>query len=256
MGAKTAMVVALRRRVPIANLIPVDNAPVDAALKGDFGKYVQAMRRIENTLGITKQSQADKILQHYEGNLPIRQFLLTNLVWDKENGRQKFRVPLKYLASALDNMADFPYKDPEEARYEGRTLFVRGTKSRYVADEVLPIIGRFFPKFQVVDIEAGHWLISEQPEEFRKGVSASSCELGTEANVRCSCRGIPTRWRLMTDMLWLHRKYSSRVVRLLMFEQHGWLLASKVVAPCSVQHQGSRSWIVSANVDRTICDSG
>ena len=35
MGAKTAMTVALRRRVPIANLIPVDNAPVDAALVAD-----------------------------------------------------------------------------------------------------------------------------------------------------------------------------------------------------------------------------
>ena len=167
MGAKTAMVVALRQRVNIGALIPVDNAPVDAALKSDFGKYVQGMRRIEDA-GIKKQSEADAILKDYEEALPIRQFLLTNL-HRMPDGMQKFRVPLKYLANALDNMADFPFKDPEDARYEGPTLFVRGTKSRYIADEMLPIIGRFFPKFECRDVEAGHWLISEKPEEFRRG---------------------------------------------------------------------------------------
>lgn len=41
--------------------------------------------------------------------------------------------------------------------------------SKYVPDEVLPLIGEFFPRFHLVDIEAGHWLISEQPEAFRQG---------------------------------------------------------------------------------------
>jgi hypothetical protein len=34
---------------------------------------------------------------------------------------------------------------------------------------VLPIIGQFFPRFRLADIDAGHWLISEQPEAFRQG---------------------------------------------------------------------------------------
>ncbi|KAK4539991.1 hypothetical protein LTR36_009889 [Oleoguttula mirabilis] len=168
MGAKTAMVVALRQRVPIANLIPVDNAPVDAALKSDFGKYVQGMRRIEEA-GVKRQSEADDILKEYEESLPIRQFLLTNLVRTPE-GTHKFRIPIKYLANSLNNMADFPCKDPDEARFGGPTLVVRGTKSHYVADEMLPIVGRFFPKFEVVDIESGHWVTTEKPEEFRKAV--------------------------------------------------------------------------------------
>lgn len=167
MGAKTAMAVALRKRSPIAGMISVDNAPVDAALKSDFGKYVQGMRRIEDA-SVTKQSEADAILQDYEEALPIRQFLLTNL-YRAPDGTQKWRIPIKYLASALDNMADFPFKDPEEARFNGPTLFVRGTKSHYVADEMLPTIGRFFPRFELADVEAGHWLISEKPEEFRNG---------------------------------------------------------------------------------------
>lgn len=36
-------------------------------------------------------------------------------------------------------------------------------------DEVLPAIGRFFPRFELVDVDAGHWVISENPEGFREG---------------------------------------------------------------------------------------
>lgn len=67
-------------------------------------------------------------------------------------------------------MADFPFKDPEEARFNGPALFVRGTKSHYAADDTLPVIGSFFPKFEVRDIEAGHWVISENPMAFRDGL--------------------------------------------------------------------------------------
>lgn len=66
-------------------------------------------------------------------------------------------------------MGDFPYKDPNEARFEKPALFVRGTRSKYVPDEVLPLVGQFFPRFEVVDIEAGHWVVSENPEAFRQG---------------------------------------------------------------------------------------
>lgn len=191
MGAKTAMTVALRRRVPIANLIPVDNAPVDAALKSDFGKYVQGMRKVEDA-HVKKQSEADAILQDYESALPIRQFLLTNLI-RAEDGSQRFRIPIRYLANALDDMADFPFKDPDETRFEGPTLFVRGTKSHYVADEMLPIIGRFFPRFEVADIESGHWVISEKPEEFRRGQCHLSRLSAIILLMRLSGCELPTR---------------------------------------------------------------
>lgn len=169
MGAKAAMTVGLRNKVPISALVSVDNAPVDAALKSDFAAYVRGMNAI-TAAKITKQSEADAILAEYESSLPIRQFLLTNLARDKSDGVQKWRVPVDTLGKSLDHMADFPFKDPEDARFEGRTLFVRGTKSHYVSDEALPVIGRFFPKFTVVDVECGHWVISEKPEEFRRAV--------------------------------------------------------------------------------------
>ena len=68
-------------------------------------------------------------------------------------------------------MGDFPFKNPETARFDGPTLFIRGTKSRYIADDVLPLIGQFFPRFILQSIESGHWVISENPKAFGRGMS-------------------------------------------------------------------------------------
>lgn len=168
MGAKVAMTCALRKPNGYSGLVPLDNAPVDAALKSDFGIYVRAMQEVEaHKPPLTKQSDADKILEKYEGNVAIRQFLFTNLVKDpKDKKKLMWRVPLGILARNLDNMGDFPYKGDDEVRYEGPTLIIRGADSRYVADESLPVIGKFFPRFELVDIVgAGHWVVSEKFED-------------------------------------------------------------------------------------------
>ncbi|KAF2841569.1 alpha/beta-hydrolase [Patellaria atrata CBS 101060] len=166
MGAKTVLTLALRAPSLVRDLIAIDNAPVDASLSSDFPKYIQGMREVEKAQ-VKSQKDADAILQDYAKELPVRQFLMTNLLKGTD-GVLKWRIPVKRLGMALDNMADFPFKDPAEARYEGRVLFMRAKDSRYVADETLPIIGRFFPRFDVVDIQAGHWIVSENPEAFRK----------------------------------------------------------------------------------------
>jgi hypothetical protein len=58
------MTYALTTPDRVRDLIPVDNAPVDAALKSDFGAYVQGMRKIQD-VGVSKQKDADEILQEY-----------------------------------------------------------------------------------------------------------------------------------------------------------------------------------------------
>ncbi|KAL2001450.1 hypothetical protein VTN02DRAFT_1766 [Thermoascus thermophilus] len=168
MGAKTVMTVALRHPELVSALIPVDNSPIRAPLRSDFAKYVRGMQAVE-AAQVSKQSEADQILQEYEPSLPVRQFLLTNLI--RHESRLVSRVPLATLAAALDAMADFPYRAPtDDVRYDGPTLFLRGTRSRYVPDESVPAIRHFFPRARIVDVEAGHWLISENPEAFRRAV--------------------------------------------------------------------------------------
>ncbi|KAI4254079.1 MAG: hypothetical protein LQ352_003298 [Teloschistes flavicans] len=163
------MTIALREPNLVGSLIPVDNAPIDTNLKSDFYKYLEGMQEVQNA-AVKTQAQADEILIKYENALPIRQFLLTNLVKKPHSDVLVVRIPIKTLVSSLGKMGDFPFKDPHEACYKGPTLFVRGTRSHYVADDVLPAAGQFFPMFVVSDIDCGHWVISEQPEAFRRAV--------------------------------------------------------------------------------------
>ncbi|TWU74733.1 hypothetical protein ED733_005550 [Metarhizium rileyi] len=168
MGAKTAMVVALRSPEIVSNFVAVDNAPVDVALNGDFSKYIRGMHMVQSAK-ITRRAEADAILQKFEKSLPIRQFLLGNLYRTPGEDVQQFRIPLDILEKSLAHLGDFPYKNPQERRFKKPALFVRATKSHYVADDVLPVIGEFFPRFRLVNIDAGHWLISEKPDIFRQG---------------------------------------------------------------------------------------
>lgn len=59
------MAVALQDPSSIANIISVDNAPIDARIESDFARYIQGMKKID-AAGITRQSEADKILEPYE----------------------------------------------------------------------------------------------------------------------------------------------------------------------------------------------
>ena len=86
-----------------------------------------------------------------------------------------FRIPVNTLASSLDHMSEFPFTRATEAQFRGPTLFIRGTKSHYVPDDVLPLINGFFPSFELKDVDCGHWVISERREEFREGKISSPC---------------------------------------------------------------------------------
>jgi hypothetical protein len=59
------MTLALQAPELVSGLIPVDNAPVNAHLSSDFAEYVKGMQEIESA-GVTRQSDADSILQKYE----------------------------------------------------------------------------------------------------------------------------------------------------------------------------------------------
>ena len=175
------MTLALRSPSLISDIVAVDNAPADKVLGRAFPAYVRAMKRVGEAR-VSRLADADAILAEAEESLPVRQFLLGNLYREKtspsspgNNGGGsssilKFRIPLDILSRSLDHMGDFPHRDPSAARFEKPALFVRGTKSTYVPDDVLPLVGQFFPRFRLADVDAGHWLISEKPEEFRRAV--------------------------------------------------------------------------------------
>ena len=85
-------------------------------------------------------------------------------------------------------MGDFPFRDPVAACHKGPTLFVRGTRSHYVPDDVLPVIGQFFPRFNIQDIDCGHWIMTERPDLFKLGKVAIYLGKLSVANQPSGCK--------------------------------------------------------------------
>ena len=149
------MAVALSLDLPqslLSNLIVADMAPSRGPLSPEFRSYIEAMKKIEDSK-VTSRREAQQILSSYEpvsfpltsafANINIlcyqdpevRAFLLTNL---QSSGHEthhhplKFRVPLDIIGNAIVNIGDFPY-EPGDQEWEGPTLFIKGTRSKYVS---------------------------------------------------------------------------------------------------------------------------
>lgn len=91
------------------------------------------------------------------------------MIRSPESHTLTWRIPLSILSRSLDAMADFPWHEPGEVTYLGPTLFIRGTNSKYVSDDTIPAIKKFFPNSKIADVKSGHWVTSENPEAFRQG---------------------------------------------------------------------------------------
>lgn len=82
---------------------------------------------------VETRKQADEILVKTEPSIGIRQFLLTNLERSPPDSQHwSFRIPLDILKRHLDQIGDFPYEPGKTQPYEGRTLFIKGEKSKCV----------------------------------------------------------------------------------------------------------------------------
>ncbi|KAI0314313.1 Alpha/Beta hydrolase protein [Amylostereum chailletii] len=156
MGGKVAMAVALSPDLPpnlLNHLIVADIAPARADLSPEFKGYVEAMQKIEEGQ-VSSRKDAQDILTPYEHDAMTRAFLLTNL--DTQAKPLRFRVPLDIIGPAIRDMGWFPYA-PGERTWDGKTLFVKGNKSRYINKSNLPIMKQFFPNMALETLDTGHW---------------------------------------------------------------------------------------------------
>ncbi|EMG49793.1 IMO32 Probable alcohol acetyltransferase [Candida maltosa Xu316] len=168
MGAKTTMALALRRPDLPKFICSVDNAPIAFGNSGSqFGKYVNQLRLSLEKYKYTNIKDVDAKLAEVEPSKYIRQFLLTNLNRGKRHEHVTSKIPLDIVGDAINKgiISSWPY-DSNISRWTGPALFIRGTASKYIPDEAIPEIAKFFPDFELRDIDSGHWVISEKPEEF------------------------------------------------------------------------------------------
>lgn len=163
-GGKVMMNVSLRSPELPSKLIVIDMAPVQLQLTREYSDHIEAMREIQSRK-LTKQKEADEILQKYEPDLVVRQFLLTNLKKSKSTGIYQFRIPFDILGRALSQMGGFSFGTTEpllgsKRQYKGPTLFITGGKSPFRKQfvEHPELIKAQFPNSTIENIEgAGHW---------------------------------------------------------------------------------------------------
>lgn len=163
MGGK--VVISLARQAPerVASLIVADIAP--RAYGHDHDTVFAALRRLEQGHP-TNRGEADALLAEHVDERGVRQFLATNLDRDEEGGL-RLRIGLDEIQAGYEEVMGPP---AGEGAFTGPTLLLRGSRSPYVTDEMLPALREVLPEARVVTLEAGHWLHAEAPETFRRAV--------------------------------------------------------------------------------------
>ncbi|KAI0787738.1 alpha/beta-hydrolase [Fomes fomentarius] len=175
MGGKVAMTVALDPELPanrLSHLIVADIAPSRGTLSSEFQGYVEAMQKIEEA-GVKTRQEADRVLKPYEQDPMTRAFLLMNLEHPSVHHPHslKFRIPLGILGKSIPEIGGFPWA-PGERSFEKPTLFIKGTKSKYINRHNIDAARAFFPNMVLEELNAGHWVHSERPNEFKAIVTS------------------------------------------------------------------------------------
>ena len=160
MGGKTAMLFATIYPELVSELIVADISPRfypihhDAILEGLSSFDFETLKT---------RGEADKILSNYVTDYGTRLFLLKNLYWI-EKGKLALRVNLEVLK---ENVSEVGEALPIHAKFDKKTLFLRGDKSEYIGTEDEAIIKRHFTDVEIKTItNAGHWLHAENPTGF------------------------------------------------------------------------------------------
>lgn len=165
MGGKVVMALALSKPHLLRRLIVADMSPQRAGISEDFTAYTQKMVEIEHS-NVRSKKEADEMLQKVEGNMAIRQFLLTNAEMNKNTGFYKFRIPVDVLRDSIDAIGDFPYGENDNITFEKPATFIKGAHSKYLNHKNIPVAQKFFPNMELHTLEAGHFVHTEKPADF------------------------------------------------------------------------------------------
>ncbi len=157
MGGKATMHLALHQPSLVAGIVVVDIAPV--AYGHTHDGFIAAMKAID-TSSLASRSEADGLLADTIPELPVRQFLLQNLVTADEG--YNWRINLNVLDKSMDDLTGFVVNP--HSQYVGPTLFLYGAQSDYVTALTHDPIGRHFPRHELSEVsDAGHWVHAQQP---------------------------------------------------------------------------------------------
>lgn len=165
MGGKVAMMAALEYGSRFERLCVFDIAPAKYS-SADGSNWRGNRQLIEALAGLDLKTLADRRaadakLAQAVLDPNIRSFALSNLV--NTDGKLSWKCDIHSIISNLDVLAS--WDAPQGSTYNGPTLFLAGSNSRYIRSIHLPEIERVFPKFSLRTVKnAGHWIHAEAPE--------------------------------------------------------------------------------------------
>jgi len=158
MGGKTVMRFAQLFPEKVKKIVVADMGV--KAYSPHHHEVLRAFHAI-NPETLEARSEAEDRIKSIIPERGVRQFLLKNLYRKKEGG-YGLRVNYQVMESEMDRILEALPSDSSEVG----ALFIRGVKSNYIPDSDFDQIRSIFSKAEFADIQAGHWLHAEKPEEF------------------------------------------------------------------------------------------
>jgi len=161
MGGKVAMRLALESPQIVRALAVLDMAPRRYERSHDHIMDAMLTLRVDE---VDSRADADRRLADAIPSRPVRAFLLKNLVKADDGYRWRLNLPL--LRDEYETILGWE----GTGSYDGPTLFVGGTASKYVKpDRDRDVIAGHFPAARITMIEgAGHWIHSERQDEVQR----------------------------------------------------------------------------------------
>jgi len=160
MGGKTAMQFAVTYSSAMDKLLVADIAP--RYYPPHHQEIINALKTLDFN-HIKSRAEAEIILSKSLSDFGIRQFLLKNL-YRVDKGQLGLRFNLGILQNKMDEIGEnISGKD----RFDGPTLFLKGSRSEYIHEDDTAPIAKHFPNAHIETVaNAGHWLHTENPNEF------------------------------------------------------------------------------------------
>ena len=163
MGGKTAMQFAKDYPERVDKLIVVDIGP--QAYPSGHGFIFDALKQVPvDTLN--SRTEAQEILAKTISEPSIQLFLLKNLKRVSDS-----QYSWRMNVSAIENNYEKILSGIEiKTSLKVPTLFVSGTKSKYIREEDKKVIRNKFENVEFQEIETGHWVHAERLEELERGI--------------------------------------------------------------------------------------
>ncbi len=159
MGGKTAMYYSQKHPTRLEKMVIVDIGIKQYPMH--HNEIIKGIKSLDLTT-ISSRSAAEQAMIPFVDSYGVRQFLLKNLYW-VEKGKLAWRMNVDVLEREMEEILA-PISNIEVWT---PTLFLRGAMSNYILDEDWDAIEEIFPDATLETIEnAGHWVHSEQPDEF------------------------------------------------------------------------------------------